>query len=75
VSIGRDRTSTVVMKDPWVSLRHAWLECRAGRWEVVDAGSYHGAWVNGLLVARQPLRHGDRVQVGQSVPVFVEGEG
>ncbi len=45
----------------------------SGGHEIVDLGSANGTYVNDHAVERSPLRHGDKVQVGQTVMTFHDG--
>jgi pSer/pThr/pTyr-binding forkhead associated (FHA) protein len=73
VAIGRRSSSDVALGwDPEVSRLHAALE-RIGRdWVLCDEGlSHNGTWVNGKRVqARQRLRGGDVVAVGETLIAF-----
>ena len=74
VLIGRDSGMQVVLGDGKVSRHHATI-CRDGdTWVVIDAESRHGTFVNGERVSRQPLRDGDRLQIGATVLRFEEVE-
>jgi hypothetical protein len=45
--VGRDAAAGVVVRDTFVSTRHARLNYRRGRWWVEDLGSTNGTRVNG----------------------------
>ena len=65
VFIGRRSDSGIVLRDPYVSRRHAKLVRNKDSHTLVDLGSTHGTFVNGLRVEEQPLRAGDRIQLGR----------
>ena len=44
-------------------------------YRIVDLGSANGTFVNGQPVDQTPLQSGDRVQLGQTVMLFHEGNG
>lgn len=68
VVIGRDFGCTINLPDPYVSTRHARIYETGGKYRVEDLGSSNGTLLNGKpLVASQPLRSGDTLQVGQVV--------
>ncbi|HEX8084919.1 MAG TPA: FHA domain-containing protein [Solirubrobacteraceae bacterium] len=70
VTIGRGPSNDISLAwDTEVSRVHAELERLGGEWTVVDDGlSRNGTWVNGERVAaRQRLRDGDVIQVGQTL--------
>ena len=66
VTLGRDPSSTVVLRDPSVSRRHARIAPGDGGGPLVeDAGSRHGTFVDGVRVTGPVrLRHGARLMLG-----------
>jgi subtilisin family serine protease len=65
LTIGRFRTSHIVINDPRVSRLHARLLFAAGRYWIRDEQSKSGTFVNGSLVAgQQELKPGDILQIG-----------
>jgi putative peptide zinc metalloprotease protein len=63
VIIGRSPGSTLKLDDPSVSRTHARISARDGRIE--DAGSSHGTWVDGAMLAGPvALRDGMRIRIG-----------
>ena len=54
-----------------VSRRHAELHPVDGGWELVDAGSLNGSYVNRRRIDRQLLAGGDEVQIGKYRFVFL----
>lgn len=64
VTLGRDDTCSIVIKDPSLSRAHCRLERAPEGWVLVDLCSTNGTLVNGELVARRVLRHGDEVALG-----------
>lgn len=67
LSIGRDPDNGIVLLARTVSRRHAILTFVDGRWLIEDRGSVNGTFVNGIRVpfgAPHPLRHGDRIAIG-----------
>ncbi len=70
-TVGRSRDCDVVLDDAGVSRRHAELAPGPGGWTVADLGSTNGVRVNGAQVrGAQPLRSGDRVELGSTEIVF-----
>ncbi len=71
-TIGRSRDCDIVLSDPNVSRRHAEVRPTAdGGFTVADLGSTNGVRVNGRPVSgAQPLRPGDRVELGTAEVVF-----
>jgi pSer/pThr/pTyr-binding forkhead associated (FHA) protein len=69
--IGRLDSNHVVLDDPLVSRVHARVVLVDGAVEIEDCGSSRGTQVNGDLIDKAFLRHGDVVKVGQSLLEFL----
>lgn len=65
-TIGRSKSNTVVVSDPYVSRHHAWISRRDGSFYVEDLGSSNGTLLNGIHIDREPLRSGDELSFGRS---------
>ena len=73
VVMGRSRDCGLVISDENVSRRHAEVRPSGGSWIVRDLGSTNGIRVNGDRVSgAQPLRAGDRIELGLSTVTFEE---
>ena len=73
-TIGRSRACDVVLDDAGVSRRHAEIRPYAEGWTLEDLGSTNGVRVNGRQIhGAQPLRPGDRVEIGSTEIVFELG--
>ncbi|MFL6215356.1 MAG: DUF3616 domain-containing protein [Blastocatellia bacterium] len=72
MEIGKASHNHIVLNDPTVSNTHAMLLARDGGYSIVDLGSRNGTYVNGERLGTQShtLRHGDSVQLGQTVLTF-----
>jgi pSer/pThr/pTyr-binding forkhead associated (FHA) protein len=72
VEIGKAAHNHIVISDPTVSNTHAVLIVRDGGYSIVDLGSRNGTFVNGerLGTHAHTLRHGDSIQLGQTVLTF-----
>jgi signal transduction histidine kinase/CheY-like chemotaxis protein len=69
--IGRGSSCTVQLEDSMVSRRHAIVQRREdGGWDLVDLGSRNGTLLNGRRITREPVRFGDRIQIGETVLLF-----
>ena len=67
--IGRGADSDVRIEDPGVSRHHA--EVRIGSDVILrDLGSTNGTYVNGTLIAEQPLRDGAVITIGSTNLTF-----
>ena len=75
LSIGRSRESDIFLEDLAVSRLHASiLNLGNGAYALRDEGSANGTKVNGQTVNKYqtyPLQEGDKIQLGQTVLVFV----
>jgi len=67
VTIGRRIGNDVVVEHADVSRRHAEVLRVAGGWALQDLGSTNGTYVNGDLVVRAGLSHGDRIELGPMI--------
>lgn len=63
-SIGRSPDQDLVLKEAFVSRRHARIFRQNGSFEVVDQSSSHGTYLNGTRVERARLKSGDALQFG-----------
>jgi Nif-specific regulatory protein len=70
-SIGRDLTNSVSIADASVSRRHCVVQVADGNWTVRDLDSLNGTFVNGVPVKERRLAHGDQIQVGTSLLLFL----
>jgi len=75
--VGRSRDNDIVLPDEGAGRsgrHHAELVCDDRAWSVVDRGSTHGTFVNGLRITRRRLRTGDRLAFGDD-ELVVESTG
>jgi hypothetical protein len=73
-TIGRSRDCEIVLDDAGASRRHAELRPDPAGWALRDLGSTNGVRVNGRAIhGTQPLRQGDRVEIGSTEIVFELG--
>jgi serine phosphatase RsbU (regulator of sigma subunit) len=63
-SIGRSPDQDLVLKEAYVSRRHAVITRQNGHFELIDQNSSHGTFVNGQRVERSLLKSGDALQFG-----------
>jgi sigma-B regulation protein RsbU (phosphoserine phosphatase) len=63
-SIGRSPDQDLVLKEAYVSRRHALISRQNGGFELIDQNSSHGTFVNGARVERIKLHSGDSLQFG-----------
>lgn len=74
LTIGRDSTNSIRLNDSEVSRQHA-IVTRLGEndFELRDAGSSNGTFVNSRQIQTVKLRTGDRVQFGRTLMIFTGG--
>jgi signal transduction histidine kinase len=74
MSVGRDASNPIRLRDHEVSRKHAELRPADGEgYRLFDLGSANGTYVNGHLISEAPLRAGDRLQIGQTTLLFSPG--
>lgn len=66
LTIGRDKSNSVVIEDSRVSRSHARIQCSDGQCEFIDLGSSCGSKLNGKIILRAKLQAGDVIEIGQS---------
>jgi ABC-type multidrug transport system ATPase subunit len=70
LTIGRDESSDLVLRDPNVSRRHAMLVRRPEGVSLTDLGSTNGTRVNGEVVSNTWVKSGDQIGIGPYVLVL-----
>lgn len=71
VLIGRQTGANLRIRNAAVSRRHAVIEKDGDKYIIADLDSRNGTFVNDKPVKRCELRHGDRVQIGESQFFFL----
>ncbi len=71
ISIGRHTSNQICVGDLRVSRRHCLLRCNRDRFTLVDLESRNGSFVNGVPVKERELEEGDRIEIGDSVFLFL----
>jgi hypothetical protein len=70
---GRHPDSDIFLDDITVSRRHATFVRVGGEYRIRDQGSLNGTYVNNTRVDDTALTHGDEVQIGRFVLLFLVG--
>ena len=65
MTVGRDPRADILLDDSTVSRSHAVFRRVDGKYEVVDAGSLNGTYVNRQRVDRAVLKDGDEIMIGK----------
>ena len=73
VTAGRHPDSTIFLDDITVSRRHAEVRQVEGGYEVADAGSLNGTYLNRERVEKAMLSDGDELQIGTFKLLFLAG--
>lgn len=70
ISVGRDPHADILLDDSTVSRAHAVFQRVGETFEVNDAGSLNGTYVNRERVNHAMLRNGDEIMIGKFRLVF-----
>src|SRR5215831_8225865 len=71
VSVGRDPSNRMPIRDVTISRQHCVIEMHNGRGIVTDLESHNGTFVNGIPISKRPLTHGDVLRTGQCELVYL----
>jgi adenylate cyclase len=74
LSIGRNGDNAIVLIDAKVSRNHARLSREGNDYVLTDLGSYNGTRVNGDVITRALLNHGDEITIGAASLTFYTRE-
>ena len=74
-TVGRNEANSLAIDDRMVSRQHCVIRREKGLYAIHDLDSHNGTLVNGVPVNQQTLRHGDRIQVGGNLFLFLLYEG
>ncbi len=70
--IGRGRSNTIVVPDPFASIEHASIYGREGQYWLADKGSKNGTFLNGIRIDKPTvLTDGDIIGIGSLNLQFV----
>ena len=73
VYLGRDQSNQVSIDDLSVSRTHAVIRRVEGGYKIEDLGSHNGTLINDARGGERTLKQGDRIQLGGSYFIFLEG--
>ena len=75
-TIGRSHESEIFLDDVTVSRSHAAIafDEQQVRFALADRSSLNGTYVNGSVVEKIDLSHGDQVQIGKFHLLFITGQ-
>ena len=72
--LGRSKEANIVIDSGKISKKHCCLSWKKEQLSIKDLKSSNGIFVNGTKVEQSDLTHGDRIVIGDSVFVVVEGK-
>ena len=72
VHIGRELDNALRIPDPSISRHHCVIRRAGAGFEIQDLQSSNGVLVNGNRVQSSPLKHGDRITLGQIHLTFMD---
>ena len=72
IFIGRDPSNTICVTDLLLSRQHSVIRKDEMRFTIADLDSLNGIFVNKKRVMKHVLQHGDQIQLGESLFVFLE---
>lgn len=70
-SIGREPSNWLYLNDELISRRHALIRAQSGHFNIVDLSSRNGTFVNAVPIRERRLEGGDRIQIGDSLFLFL----
>ena len=70
ITIGRDSSNKIRLRDPEASRRHAEIVLKDGERFISDLESSNGLFVNGKLYQTRRLVNGDQIQIGKTILLF-----
>jgi len=74
ITIGRDSDNVLAINDRAISRHHCLIKREEGDYKLYDLESHNGTFINEVPAKEHVLRHGDRLQVGNSLFLFVHDE-
>jgi two-component system, NtrC family, response regulator HydG len=72
-SIGREASNSLCVNGKLISRHHALIRAGSGYFSIFDLNSRNGTSVNGVPVKERRLEPGDRIHIGESLLLFVQG--
>jgi len=71
VSIGRDASNSISVVDPLLSRRHCTIRKEGNEFKIHDLNSRNGIFVNNIPTSGTVLQHGDEIELGDSLFLFL----
>lgn len=73
LSLGRDSSNSIALKDTYISSRHCRIRKKEERFIIEDLQSRNGTFINETQVNEAVIKHGDRIRIGQT-EILVKSE-
>jgi pSer/pThr/pTyr-binding forkhead associated (FHA) protein len=71
LSLGREASNDLAINDPYVSLKHALIVQKKGRYWILDQGSLNGTYLNKKRLKKPAvLKVNDLIKIGNTVFQF-----
>ena len=74
VSIGRDASNSISVVDPLLSRRHCAICKEGNEFKIHDLNSRNGIFVNNIPTSGKLLQHGDEIELGDSLFLFLAND-
>lgn len=71
VSIGRDTSNWICIPDPLLSRHHCKIHREGDTFTITDQNSLNGIFINDIPVKEKGIRHGDQIEMGDSLFLFL----
>lgn len=71
MTIGRDSANWICVKDASASRTHCAITSDADGFKITDLESRNGTSLNGIPIRERILQHGDRLELGESIFLFL----
>lgn len=70
LSIGRDPSNHLVLKNENISLQHAYIYSEGGEYFIKDTKSSSGVFANDIRINNHALSHGDKITISKQTFIF-----
>ena len=70
ITIGANAKNDLQLTDEYISEQHCEMKTKDQNWHILDSKSTNGVFVNGKRIARQKLKDGDIIQLGDTSLIF-----
>src|SRR6185295_9435667 len=71
IVIGRDSTVQLSVQDSSLSRRHCKISQESGNFKIADLESLNGTFVDRIPIKEKALQHGNEIEIGHSIFLFL----